>query len=92
MENIIVNEKKELKDKLLRGGYILLFAIFYSIAEVVLSAIVIFQFLHTLIKDDINTRLKVFSSQINIYVYDILQYVTYNSEVKPYPFTEWKKK
>jgi len=87
-----MSEKKELKDKLFRGGYILLFAILYSIAEVVLSAIVIFQFLHTLIKDDINPRLKTFSSQINIYVYDILQYVTYNSEVKPYPFTEWKKK
>ena len=87
-----MNEKKEIKDKLLRGGYILLFAILYSIAEVVLGAIVIFQFLHTLIKDNVNSRLKTFSAQINVYVYDILQYVTYNSEVKPYPFTEWKKK
>jgi len=87
-----MNEKKELKEKLFRGGYILLFALFYSLAEVVLSAIVIFQFLHTLVKDNVNSRLKIFSSQLNVYVYDILQYVTYNSEVKPYPFAQWKKK
>jgi len=79
------------KEKFIRTGYIVLFAILYSIAEIVLSAIVIFQIVHTFIRNDINLRLKKFSAEINIYVYDILQYVTFNSEVKPYPFNEWKK-
>jgi len=83
--------KQSTKEKLIHGGYIVLYAIFYSIAEIVLSAIVIFQFIHNMLKDDVNLRLKTLSKQINTYVYDVLQFVTFNSDSKPYPFSAWKK-
>lgn len=73
----------------IRGLYILLFALFYSIAEVVLWAIVIVQFGSRLITGGRNERLLEFSGSLNRYIFEILQYITYRSEFMPFPFAEW---
>jgi hypothetical protein len=85
----------ELKDSLtasetwIRGFYILLFTIIYSVAEIVLVAIVIFQFLMTLLTRQTNDRLLDLGDDLSIFQYQILQFATYNSDEKPFPFGPW---
>ncbi len=83
--------KENLKDKesWLRGLYILLFGLLYSIAEIVLWAIVLFQFGSRLITGRLNERVLDFTRGLNAYIYLILQYLAFRSDDKPYPFDEW---
>jgi len=72
-----------------RGLYILLFAVIYSVAEVVLWAVVLFQLGSHLITGHSNVALLEFSRGLNAYFYQILQYLSFRSELKPYPFNDW---
>ncbi|MCW9013871.1 MAG: DUF4389 domain-containing protein [Gammaproteobacteria bacterium] len=87
----------EIKDNLtqqstwLRGLYMLLFALFYSIAEIVLFAVVIFQFLLKLFTAESNARLLKLGQSLATYIYQIIQFLTFNSDYQPYPFGAWPK-
>lgn len=72
-----------------RGLFILLFAVIYSITEVVLGAIVIFQFGSQLFTGRTNDKLLQFSRGLTAYFYQLVQFFTYRSNLKPYPFSEW---
>jgi len=72
-----------------RGFHILLFAVLYSVAEFVLWVIVVFQFGSNLFTAKPNERLLGFSSSLNRYIYQVLQYLTYRSDIRPFPFMDW---
>lgn len=72
-----------------RALYMLLFALFYSVAEMVLFAVVIFQFLFKLITGETNKRLLDFGQSLATYFYQIIQFLNFNTEHHPYPFAEW---
>jgi hypothetical protein len=72
-----------------RGLFMLLFAVFYGIAEVVLIAVIIFQFLLKLLTGDTNSRLLELGQNLTTYIYQVLQFQAFNSEEKPYPFGDW---
>lgn len=69
--------------------YMVLFAIAYSIAEFVIVCIAIFQFFAALITGRVNEPLLRFGNNLSTYVYQIFRYQTFNSEVRPFPFTDW---
>jgi len=75
----------------MRGLYMLIFAVFYSIAEIVLFAVIIFQFLLKLFTGETNERLLRLSQGISTYIYQVLQFLSFNSEYQPYPFGAWPK-
>ena len=75
----------------MRGLYILLFSIFYGIAEFVMYMIIIFQFLLKLLTGDTNDRLRKLAQGISTYIYQILQFLSFNSDSHPYPFGAWPK-
>ena len=75
----------------IRGLYMLIFALFYGIAEVVLFAVVIFQFLLNLFVAESNPRLLKLGQGLATYIYQIIQYLTFNSDYQPYPFGAWPK-
>ncbi len=85
----------ELKQRLsagttwVRALYILLFVALYGVAEVVVGAVVLFQFGSTLITGAPNHRLQGFSAALAAYIYQLLQYLCYNSDERPYPFAPW---
>ena len=85
----------EIKDNLkqkktwLRGLYMVLFAIFYSVAEFVLVVIVLFQFLSALFTGRTNARLLTLGQSLSTYIYQALRYLSFNSEYRPYPFGDW---
>ena len=72
-----------------RALYMLLFALFYSVAEMVLFAVVIFQFLFKLTTGETNKRLLDFGQSLATYFYQIIQFLNFNTEHHPYPFAEW---
>jgi len=72
-----------------RGLYILLFAIVINIAEILIAAVVIFQFLSTLLTGNNNQQLLRFGRELSDFVKQLLMFVTYNSEEKPFPFGPW---
>ena len=74
-----------------RGLYMLLYAILYTIAEIVLFAVIIFQFVSKLFTGETNERLRKLGQGISTYIYQILQYMNFNSEYQPYPFGAWPK-
>jgi hypothetical protein len=90
MSNELKAHLKERKTWL-RGLYMLLFAVFYSVAEIVITVIVLFQFLLALFTGRTNERLLKLGQSLGTYIYQILQFLTFNSDYHPYPFGAWPK-
>lgn len=85
----------ELKQRLtagatwMRGLHIVIFAVIFSITEVVLGAVVVFQFLLTLFTGETNARLRVFGLSLAVFIYQMTAFMTFNSDEKPFPFGPW---
>jgi len=85
----------ELKQRLkarttwMRGLYILIFAVIFGVAEVVLWAVVIFQFLFTLFGGEPNVRLLAFGRSLATFIYQIVSFLTFTSDERPFPFSPW---
>jgi len=69
--------------------YMLLFVFAYVVAEFLLNVVVVVQVFFKLITGAINQRLLVLGKQTSQYVYDILKFLTFNSEEMPFPFANW---
>jgi len=77
------------KQTWIRGLYILLFALIYSIVEIVLFGVVLFQFMSMLLSGEANNRILKFGQSLGTYIYQIIQFMTANSDEQPYPFNPW---
>lgn len=72
-----------------RALFMLLFAILYGLAEVVIWAVVVFQFLVVLFTGGKNGRLLEFGQKLTTYIYQIVLFQTFNTEAHPFPFGDW---
>jgi hypothetical protein len=72
-----------------RGLYMLLFALLYSVAEVLMAAVALFQFIHKLLNGKTNLRLLTFGQSLSVFVYQIWRFLTFNSDALPFPFAAW---
>ena len=72
-----------------RALYMIIMVIAYSIGETLLIIISVFQFLCALITGRVNESLHAFGANLSAYMYDILQFATFNSEYLPFPFNDW---
>lgn len=79
------------KESWVRGLYMLLFAVFWMVAELVLLVVAGFQFVMMLFTGALNTNARELGNSLAQYVFQIAQFVTYNTEDKPYPFAPWPK-
>lgn len=91
MENEEIKGNVTRQDIWKRAVYMLVFVVAYSVAEFILGAIVLFQFLMVLITKETNEALKDFSVQLCQYIYQIVRYLSFNTEYRPYPFNPWPK-
>jgi hypothetical protein len=86
---------EELKSNLLsskhwlRLVFILLFAVLLYLASIVISVLVVLQFLFSLVTGQDNINIRQFGSSLSTYIYQTLKFLTYNSEEKPFPFADW---
>lgn len=72
-----------------RGLMMLIFALCLGIAKFVMGAVVIFQFLNVLFTGQTNGNLLIFGQQLSRYQYQIMLFLTYNSEEQPFPVGVW---
>ena len=73
----------------LRGLYMLMFLVFYSVAKIIIFAIILFQFVLTVIKGKTNELLVELGLSLSTYSYQILTFLTFNTDYHPYPFGAW---
>jgi hypothetical protein len=69
--------------------YMILFAVLYNVAEMVLVVVVILQFLINLFTGNSNKYLLTFGKQLSLYIYGVMKFLTYNTERLHFPFSEW---
>jgi hypothetical protein len=69
--------------------FMLVFAVLYSVAEIVLSAVVVFQFLVVLFTGSRNAKVLSLGASLSAYAYQVFRYLTYNSDQRPFPFADW---
>ena len=86
-----VKENLKSQSTWVRGLYMLLYVLFSRIAELVLAAVIVFQFLLKLFTGETNDRLLKLGQSLSTYVYQTFQFLTFNSEYHPYPFGAWPK-
>lgn len=92
-EELSSDLKENVKDTnvWIRLLYMLLFVIIYSVAEVVLAVVIFFQFLSVLFTGRKNEKVLSLGGQLSTFVYQVFSYLTYNSEVRPFPFSDWPR-
>jgi hypothetical protein len=73
----------------LRGLFMLLFAVIFNIAEFMLLAIVVFQFLDVLVTGTPMPRLVGFGESLGRFIYQIVRYLTFDTDDRPFPFADW---
>ena len=79
------------KDRLIKGFYVLLFMFAFGVCRFLLCFIVFVQFLFDLISGEPNNRLCQFSSEFKDYIAEVVAFVTYQSDTKPFPFSDRPK-
>ncbi len=72
----------------LRGLFMLVFIAIYGISRIVVGAVVLLQFLWVLFTGETNQQLKMLGQSLALYTGQIIRYLTYNSERRPFPFEE----
>lgn len=73
----------------LRLVFMLVFAVLLQLAGVVMWVLVGLQFLFSLLTGSDNQQLRKLGHSVSTFVYQSLQFLTYNSEEKPFPFSDW---
>ena len=72
-----------------RGLGMLLFGLVGGFARFVICIIAVFQFFSLLFTEKPNQQLLTFGQSLNTYLYQINQFLTINSELYPFPMSDW---
>ena len=73
----------------LRGFFMILFVAILMVARMVIFAIMAFQFGSLLLHGSLNARLLILGESFSTYSYQVVCYLTFNIETKPFPFSDW---
>lgn len=73
----------------LRLVFMLLFAALLQLASLVMWILVAVQFIFSLVTGEDNQYLRRFGHSLSTYIYDVLKFLCYSSEEKPFPFADW---
>ena len=69
----------------LRLFFMIIFALLYGLSRLVTAAVVAIQFFHVLFTGETNEQLKTFGHSLAIYSYEVVEYLTFNTDTKPFP-------
>lgn len=73
----------------MRLVYMLIFAVLLHLAGLVMWVLCALQFLFALLTGRDNANLRSLGGSISVFVHEALDFVSYNSEKKPFPFAAW---
>jgi hypothetical protein len=72
----------------IRLVFMVIFAILYGLSRLVTGVVVVIQFFHVLFTGSINEQLKTFGHSLAVYSYQVVDYLTFNTETRPFPIDE----
>ena len=75
--------------ELIRGVFMVLFFIAARVVAVLVGFLALFQFLCALIARKPNGNALLFGRGLSLYLADIVQFLSYNTDRKPWPFSPW---
>lgn len=84
-----IKENAKNVDVWTRGLFIVIYAVIFYFLFALIWLVVIFQFLMKLITNELNEQLLSFCDSLIKYVSQILLYITFKSEERPFPFSPW---
>lgn len=84
-----VKENAKNVDVWIRGLFILIFGVILYFIFGIIWLLVIFQFITKVLTGNLNSNLSSFSDSLTRYVFQILLYITFQSEERPFPFSPW---
>ncbi len=76
-------------DVWLRGLFIVVFSVILYFVFGILFLLVVFQFVTKVVSGKLNTHLANFSAALALYIYQIIHYITFQSDTRPFPFSPW---
>jgi hypothetical protein len=86
-----IRENAKNTDVWTRGLFIVIYAVIFYFLFALIWLVVIYQFLMKLITSELNAQLLDFSDALNKYISQVLLYITFKSEERPFPFSPWPK-
>lgn len=86
-DDIIQNLKNTASWK--RLLFMALFFVTYTIAEFAIWVVILFLIFFNLFMGSSNERALLLGRQLSAYIYHMLLYLTYNTEERPFPYTDW---
>jgi hypothetical protein len=85
-----LEENLKSKSTWVRVFFMLVVVILYGVSRVVLAAVVVLQICYALITGSPHRPLTAFGKSLAIYTYEIVMYLTFNSDERPFPFdADW---
>lgn len=73
-----------------RALFMVAVLVLYFISRFVVLAVIVMQFLWVLFTTESNRQLREFGHSLALYTRETIDFLTYNSETKPFPFdSEW---
>lgn len=73
----------------MRGLYMIVFAIFFAIAETVLGVLALVQFFWMLFAGERNQAIADFGQSLGLWIRRVVEFQTGASEEKPFPWAPW---
>ncbi len=84
-----IKERLSRRSVWVRALFMVIFALAYAIAEFLVWVVAVVQFFVVLFTGGANERLLQFGNNLSAYAWQVLRYVTFNSETQPFPFNDW---
>jgi len=77
------------KSQWMRLLFMVLFAVINYFVRMIILLIAVVQFLLMILSGKPNQNLLKFGGSLSTFSYQIMLFLTYNSETKPFPFSDW---
>jgi Flp pilus assembly protein TadB len=85
-----IEENVKSRSTWLRLFFMIVVALLYAISRVVVGAVVVLQFFWVLFTGATNKQLEQLGQSLATYTYQIIRYLTFNTDERPFPFdADW---
>ncbi len=88
-EKAIESKKDKNPEIFSRIFYSVLFAFIGWMSLWVFAFVVLIQFGFLLITGQVNKNLKGFNQEVGLFIYDMIKYLSFQTNQKPFPFRDW---
>jgi len=89
MDQAVIKSNLKNVNQWTRIMYMVLFTIIFNIASFVIGAVILVQALFALVTASQNDNVQKLGTGLAHYISEILSYLTYTAEEKPFPFKSW---